>query len=166
MLILARIACFSLLAFALAGCGSYRPLYGKGPNGTDVVASLSAISVEEQHSRAGQLVRNELLDGTSKGAVRYSVKLLVAENVFGVAGHSGSQGVRYRYNLTAHFDVIDQATSKSLTHGDSFSNVEFDTLNIPAADLAAQDTARTRAAKELGQDLRLRLAAALSAQKG
>ncbi len=166
MLNCARIACLGILTIVLAGCGTYRPLYGKGPDGTSVAASLAAISVEEQHSRAGQLVRNELLDGTSAGHLRYSVKLLVTENVFGIAGHSGSQGVRYRYNLAAHFDLIDQATSKSVTHGDSFSNVEFDTLNIPAADLAAQDTARTRAAKELGQDLRLRLAAALSAQKG
>ena len=155
----------AVTALAVTGCGVYRPLYGKGPDGTSVAASLAAISVEEQHTRAGQLVRNELLDGSASGEQRYTVKLLVTEAVIGVAGHSGSPGVRYRYNLVAHFDLVDSGSGKPVSRGDSFSNVEFDTVNVPAADLAAQDNARTRATKELGQDLRLRLAAFISAQK-
>ena len=155
-----------LLCFMLAACGTYRPLYGKGPDGTSVAASLSSMSVQEQHTRSGQLLRNELLDGTqSGGQQRFSLKLDVTERIIYVAGLSSSSATRRRFNLTAHFDLFDGQSNKSVTAGDSFSNVEFDTVNVPVSDLQAEDAARLRAAKELGQDIRLRLATFLATQK-
>ena len=63
------------------------------------------------------------------------------------------------------FRSFDAKSDKSTTSGDSFSNVEFDTVNVPVSDLQAEDAARSRAAKELGQDIRLRLATFLATQK-
>ena len=155
-----------LLCLTLAACGTYRPLYGTGPDGTSVAGSLSAMSVAEQHTRSGQLLRNELLDGTHSGTQqRFSLKLDVTERIIYVAGLSSSSATRRRFNLTAHFDLFDSGSSRSVTAGDSFSNVEFDTVNVPVADLQAEDAARSRAAKELGQDIRLRLATFLATQK-
>ena len=155
-----------LLSLALAGCGTYRPLYGKGPDGTSLAGSLASLSVPEQHTRSGQLLRNELLDGTHPGALqRFSLKLDVTERVIYVAGLSSSSAVRKRFNLTAHFELFDAKSDKPVTAGDSFSNVEFDTVNVPVSDLQAEDAARSRAAKELGQDIRLRLASFLAIQK-
>jgi len=166
MLKLTHLALICFVAVQLSACGSYRPLYGKGPDGTSVAGSLASLSVEEQHSRAGQLLRNELLDGAGPGQVRFSLKLVVTERVIDVANLSSSSAARRRYNLAAHYEMVDMATSKPVTNGDSFSNVEFDTLNIPVSDLTAAENAKSRAAKELGQDIKLRLAAFLSSQKG
>ena len=154
-----------LLCLTLTACGTYRPLYGKGPDGTSVAGSLSSMSVQEQHTRSGQLLRNELLDGTQSGAgQRFNLKLDVTERVIYVASLSSS-AARKRFNLTAHFELFDAKSDKPATAGDSFSNVEFDTVNVPVSDLQAEDAARSRAAKELGQDIRLRLATFLATQK-
>ena len=61
----------ALCALLLGGCGTYRPLYGTAANGTSVATSLSQLMVQEQHTRAGQLIRNELLDGAGTGRQRY-----------------------------------------------------------------------------------------------
>ncbi len=158
-----KITVAMLLCLPLAACGAYRPLYGNGPDGSSVAGSLSAMSVAEQHTRSGQLLRNELLDGShSVGQQRFQLKLDVTERVIYVAGLSSSSAVRKRFNLSAHYELSDTKSDKPVTAGDAFSNVEFDTVNVPVSDLQAEDTARSRAAKELGQDIRLRLATFLA----
>jgi LPS-assembly lipoprotein len=152
--------------FGLSGCSGLKPLYGTASNGSSVASDISALSVEEQHSRAGQIVRNELLDGVKPGQTRYSLKLQVTERVIDVATLSSTLGSRKRYALSSHYDLVDSVGGKTVTTGDTFSNVEFDTINQPVADLQAADDARNRAGRELGQDLRLRIAASLSALKG
>ena len=65
---LVAIALAAVLSLALAGCG-YRPLYGNvaGSNNGTVVQKLADISIEEQPTRAGQLVRNELISTMGGG---------------------------------------------------------------------------------------------------
>lgn len=161
---------FKLLLVAslcmLGGCSGLRPLYGTAGSGPSVVANMSALAVEEQHTRAGQIIRNELLDGVSTRTPRFSLKLLVTERVIDVASLSSTLGSRRRYALSAHYELAEFGSGKPVNSGDSFSNVEFDTINTPVADLQAADDARRRASKELGQDLRLRIAAFLSVTKG
>jgi LPS-assembly lipoprotein len=162
-----RVVALALVCLGLSGCGSYRPLYGKGPDGSSITSSLSGLSVAEQRTRAGQLLRNEILDGTQSGAVqRFGVKLEVTERTTDVAALSSTLGTRKRYSLNAHYELYDATSGKTLNAGSSFSNVEFDSINVPVSDLSAADNARMRAAKELGQDIKLRLAAFLAAQKG
>ena len=52
---------YLIVASLLAGCSGYHALYGKGPGGLGVTSELATVSVPEQHTRAGQLVRNDLL---------------------------------------------------------------------------------------------------------
>ena len=160
-----RALLLSALCLLLASCGTYRPLYGKGPDGLNVASVLSSMSVQEQHTRAGQLLRNELLDGTQTGQTHFGLKLDVTERVISVGSVSSTTAVRKRINLTAHYELDAAPTGKVATAGDSFSNVEFDTVNVPVSDLQAEEAARAKAAKELGQDIRLRLATFLATQK-
>ena len=46
-----------------------------------------------------------------------------------------------------------------MASGKSFSNVSYDTVQEPVADLQAAENARERAARELAQDLKIRLSA-------
>ena len=149
----------------LSGCSGFRPLYGTASGGGSVAADMSSLAVEEQHTRGGQILRNVLLDGVKPGQARFALKLQVTERVINVASLSSTLGSRSRYALTVHYELIDSASGKSLTTGDSFSNVEYDIINVPVSDLQAADDARMRAGRELGQDLRLRIAAFLSASK-
>ena len=146
----------------LTGCASYRPLYGTGPSGESVSAALATIAVPEQHMRSAQLIRNELLSTMGNGAPRFSLRLTVTEKTIDVSTLSVSNLHRKRFNLAAHYELISVSTGAALASGDSFSNVSFDTVRQPVADLQAADNAVDRAAQEVGQDLRQRMAAYFS----
>lgn len=149
--------CFGLLF--VAGCTSFRPLYGKGPTGEGVSTSLSAVSVPEQHTRSAQLVRNELLNAMGTEPARFTLRLNVTEAVIYVSTFTASNLRRQRFNLNAHYDLLYVSTGAILASGNSFSNVSFDTVRQPVADLQAANNAMQRAAQEVGQDLRQRVAA-------
>lgn len=160
---------YSILAIVLllTGCGSYRPLYSTNAAGSSVVAELSGMAVAEQRTRAGQLVRNDVLSGiNSDGTSRYELRLTPTENTASISSLAGTNVKRLKYNLSVAFQLVDLTSGSTLKQGTSFSNVSYDTIREPVADLQAANNARDRAAKEVGQDLRLRLAAAFSAKQG
>lgn len=144
---------------ALNGCTGYRPLYGKGPTGAGVPEALASVSIPEQNSRSGQLIRNEMLSTMGSASSRFSLRLTVTEKTIDVSTLSQSNLRRKRYNLTAHYELVNGVSGKVETTGDSFSNVSFDTVRQPVADLQAANNAMERAATEIGQDLRQRIAA-------
>lgn len=143
----------------LTGCASYRPLYGTSPGGESVSSALAAVGVPEQHSRSAQLIRNELLSTMGSGVIRFGLRLTVTEKTIDVSTLSASNLHRKRFNLVAHYELVNVSTNAIITSGDSFSNVSFDTVRQPVADLQAADNAMERAAQEVGQDLRQRVAA-------
>jgi LPS-assembly lipoprotein len=154
-----------LLLPLLAAC-SYRPLYGTNANGSSVVAALSQVAVDEQKTRAGQLVRNELissLGGGLTGTARYVLHMVPTEATSDVSTSSTQKLYRKRYKLSVKYTLTDVKSGNSVTSGTSFSNVSFDTVEQQLADLQAADNAQLRAAQEVSEDIRTRLAAVLSA---
>jgi LPS-assembly lipoprotein len=151
-----RRAILTASALLLAGCG-YRPLYGGGES-SGAALGLSQVAVQEQKNRAGQLLRNELLSarlGSDPGTTTYTLAMDVTET--GKANAGSNERVSYR--MTAAYRLIDNASGKQVDQGKSFSMVSFDTVSEPLADLQAENNARQRAARELGQDIKTRLAA-------
>jgi LPS-assembly lipoprotein len=155
-------------ALLLSGCG-YRPLYGTKAEGKSVQTVLAGIAIEEQDSRAGQLVRNDLMStmgAAAGGNVLYQLKLEPVERTTLVSSLPGQKLQRKRYRLTTKYVLVDAASSKVVSEGASFSDVSFDTVREPVADLQAADNARDRATREVAEDIRLRLAAFISAANG
>jgi LPS-assembly lipoprotein len=151
-----RRAFLAIAGLALTGCG-FRPLYGGGESSAAAIG-LSQISVDEQKSRAGQLLRNELLSsrlGSDPQSSTYRLAMDVSETGRANAGTTA----RVTYRMTANYRVMETRTGKQVDQGKSFSVVSFDTVSEPLADLQAENSARQRAARELGQDIKLRLAA-------
>jgi LPS-assembly lipoprotein len=144
-----------ILAASLLGACSFKPLYGGGENSV-AAQGLAQVSIEEQKTRAGQLLRNELLAGRNvPDSAPYRLGLDVTETGKAEAGSSA----RVQYRMSVVYRVTDTATGKVVDEGKSYSVVAFDTVNEPLSDLQAENAARQRAARELGQDIKLRLAA-------
>jgi LPS-assembly lipoprotein len=140
----------------LAGC-NYRPLYGGGDS-SNAARGLSQIAVQEQKTRAGQLLRNELLSarlGSDPGNATYTLAIDVTETGKANAGSTA----RVTYRMSANYRLVENGSGKQVDEGKSFSSVSFDTVSEPLADLQAENNARQRAARELGQDIKTRLAA-------
>jgi LPS-assembly lipoprotein len=157
-----RIFILAITALLMAGCSGsgYRPLYGTLENGQNVNSVLSQINVLEQRTRAGQLVRNELLTGLSNnGTARFQLKLDVTETTGGVSTNPGTTVVRKRYNLSVKYELTETGKGDAISSGTSFANVSYDTVREPVADLQAAENARSRATSQVGQDIRQRLAA-------
>lgn len=163
---IARAASVALLCLALAGCSSYRPLYGSNGQGASVAIAMANISIPEQKTRAGQLVRNELLSSfASGGGNSYALKLEPVEKTAQVSAMAGQKVERFRYTLNVKYALV-AAQGQVVREGASFSNVSYDTLEQPIADLRAAEDARERAAREVAEDIRLRIAAALADAQG
>lgn len=154
-----------LLAFAMSsllGCADYRPLYGQNDAGRSVSVDLAGIAVEEQTTRVGQVVRNDLLSGLGTNpTARYSLRLIPVEKIIPVSSFSTQLPSRYRYNLVVAYSLVNLGTGKTVTSGKSFSNVSYDNIAQPVSDLSAMNNAMERAAQEVAQDLRQRIAATL-----
>ena len=161
-----NLVCFIFMVLFLSGCAGYRPLYGTAPDGQNVAASLSAISVPEQRTRTGQLLRNEVLSGLgSPVASQYELRMTITEYTGGVSATPGTVVTRKRYDLSVHYELIELASGKSLTAGKSFANVSYDTVREPIADLQSAENARVRSTTEVGQDMRQRIAAYMATRK-
>ncbi len=151
------------LAFGLAGC-SHKPLYGRDASGNSVAGALGQVAIDDQKTRAGQLLRNELISsfgGLGSGA-RYVLKMDVTEKTQSVSSVAFERTKRMRYRLSTKYALLD-ASGQALTEGSSFSAVPYDTIDEPVADIRAAENARDRASRELAQDIRLRISAFLAA---
>jgi LPS-assembly lipoprotein len=152
--------CFCLL---LTGC-SYRPLYGTGADGKGVAVALSGIAIDEQKTRAGQIVRNNLISSFgNSGSSQFVLRLLPDEKTQQISSISTQKLTRQRYKLNMKYELADVKSGETVASGASFSNVSYDTVEQPIADLRAAENARERAAREVAEDIRLRLAAHFSA---
>lgn len=151
-----------VLSLALSGCTSYRPLYGAGADGKGVAAALSGIAVEEQKDRAGQIIRNNLISSFGGGGSAYVLRLKPTEKSQQLSVLSGQKLERLRYTLKTTYELADAKSGGTVVTGTSFSNVSYDTVQQPIADLRAAENARERAAREVAEDIRLRLAAHFS----
>jgi LPS-assembly lipoprotein len=152
------------VAVLLAAC-SYRPLYGTSADGKGVAVALSSIAIAEQKTRSGQIVRNNLVSSFGSSAEQaFTLRLMPEEKTQEVSALAGQKLSRHRLKLKVKFELLSRQSQEVVTSGASFSNVSYDTVEQPIADLRAVENARERAAREVAEDVRLRLAAYFSAQ--
>ncbi len=147
------------IGLAVSAC-SHRPLYGRTENNVAVASQLSEVSVEEQRDRAGQLVRNELISSFGAGdGSNFLLKLAIVEKTATISSVSNNVVDRHRYRLNVTYQLVEVSSGREVSGGKSFSSVSFDTVQEPVSDLQAAENARERAAREVAQDLRLRISA-------
>ena len=149
----------------MAGCG-FTPLYGTSDAGSPVALKLASISVTEQDTRLGQLVRNEIVSGVSPagtaGGKAYRLELDAKGSEDLAISSIDTESLRKHYRVNVSFQLYDTNTGKPIYAGKTFSQVSYDRIDSPVANLQAQVNAQQRAAAETGRDIRTRLAAFLS----
>lgn len=149
------------LGLGLSGCG-FRPLYGTESTPAGVVAYFEQIYVADiKAGRTGQVLRNQLLDaltpgGTPKTAA-YRLEIVLKDNKEGLAIQENSDITRYNFTLTAEFTLIDAVNNQVMNKGVSRAIAGYNVVNEQFATQIAQRDAEERAARELGEDIRLRL---------
>lgn len=156
--VLAWLACAAVLA--AAGCG-YRPLYGTAGDDRGVVAALASVSIPEADTRLGQIVRGDLLSamrpaGTA-GQDRYALVLRPEVKSASIIDRPLPSTTRRSVQVVVNFELA--GSEGLLLAGKTFSQVSYDVVREPFADMQAEANAMERAAHEVSMDIRSRLAA-------
>jgi LPS-assembly lipoprotein len=156
------------LLVALSGCG-YEPLYAKTDKGStgDDLASVNVLTVRD---RAGQELHNYLRDeinpaGRPGAAARYELQIDLTESREALAIRTDETATRYNLNQTARFQLRDLETSRIVLTGTSRAAVSYNVLSNDFNNVVSENDARRRGARELADDIRLRLAAYLNARR-
>jgi LPS-assembly lipoprotein len=144
----------------LAGCG-FRPLHGGGSDDA-VVSDLAQVSVDIIADRPGQLLRNQLVDllnpGRTAGEDKYRLDVTLEEDQRDIALERTGFATRGTLRLEARYNLIDAATGQRLTHGFARAFGSYNITDNKFSTLTAQQSARERAVREIGYDIRRHLA--------
>ena len=145
---------------ALGGCG-YRPLYGTAGDDRGVVASLASVAIAEADTRLGQIVRNDLLSTMRPAGTaaedRYVLVLRPEVKGSSVIDKPLPSTTRQSVQVIVNFELT--GSNGVLFSGKTFSQVSYDVVREPFADMQAEANATERAAHEVSMDIRSRLAA-------
>lgn len=160
------------LCLALGACG-FKPLYGTGEGG-GAETGLAHVSIPEPDDRFTQLIRNELLSSMAapgtKGAGLYRLELRQSTSMPAVIRSKAGLHQRKMVEAAVTFRLVEVRTGKLLKEGRTFANIPFDRVGSEEtaapdsqvssefANVQAEANAGQRAAIQVADDIRTRLA--------
>jgi LPS-assembly lipoprotein len=159
----------SLLACAvvLAACG-FRPLYGNSA-GSEASADLASVGIAPIADRIGQQLHNHLLELINPRGrplqPRYTLRVRLSEGIEHLAVRKSELSTRANLRLVASFSLSPAGGATPLVEGSSVVVSSYNILKADFATLIAEKDARARAAREIAQDIRARLAVFFLQQK-
>lgn len=159
-----RIVCCGLL---LAGCG-YRPLYGeRGAAGESVVEELAQVRIEAIPDRIGQqlynLLRERLNPRGKPAAPKYALKVTLTEQRENLFLEKDETATRANLTLKADFTLTRIEDEEIIIKGLSRSVSSYDILASQFASVVSEEDARLRGARAISDEIKTRVALALSA---
>lgn len=161
----ALVAAGALLA--LAACG-FQPLYGDSDrSSTRSEENLAQISVGIIADRTGQMLRNELgsrLDPNNIAPpAQYDLSVKLNESIGRVAVRRDASATRANLTVTATYQLVSRATGEPVYSGTVRSVNSYDILGTENqfGTETAREEARRRAARDLSEQIAIRLALAL-----
>lgn len=157
------------LALAVGGCAGgdgFRPMYGPTGAGVGLQDKLAAVDVATIPSRVGQRIRNELIfqntGGGHAATPEFKLEITIKESLGSTLVKSSGEALSQIYNLDADFKLTRISDKKVLLQGTSHARAGFERFQQIYSNVRARDDAENRAAKSIADDLKTRLAAAIS----
>ena len=157
------------VAGSLAGCG-FRPLYGRSRQ-HDLSAVLAQVEIgpirasttdDQDLARVGQQLHNNLLDGLAPRGARgepiYRLDVIISEGISSLAVQKSAVATRADLSLSASFSLSSLRSGRGLYSGSGRATASFNILNSEFATLMAEKGARDRAARQLSDDIRQKIA--------
>lgn len=147
---------------ALGGC-SVRPLYSTQADGRSVASALQNIEIQSATDRVGQRIRNELIfnfqNGQSPTNPLYNLTMTTIVNELSVAiqRDTGTPAAR-TLNLNVRYILRERETNTVLLKETAFANASYNYSDQRFANLRAKRDAENRTAKDVAENINLRLA--------
>ncbi len=171
---LSRATLLTLALVMLAGCG-FQPVYAtrqvEDGSAQNAFAAFRGVQINQIDDREGQYLRNRLVrlihpSGRS-GPVTHSLTVTLSESTTSLAVARSAVASRANIRVSASVD-LQAVTGREGEAENSFSNTfsatsGYNIFNSEFQTLAAEKGARERAINDLAEQIRLRLAAHLTA---
>ena len=165
MLLFRRIFALSLF-IALGGCG-FQPLYKKQQAGDAVIEDLAQVQVlnlidqVSYDDRLGQKIKNLLLDRLNPGGRPNNPFYVLAVTVSTARTELGlkfsDEATRAKLSMNASYLLKEKKTNAVLFRGSARSVNSYNIVQSNFATLSAENNAKDRAAREIADDIKLRL---------
>ena len=150
------LACFCCLIL-LGNCG-FQPLHGKRSQ----INGMPSVAVAAIPDRAGQIVRNKLLDLLQLKSVAdrpvFKLSVSLKESREGMAFQQDDRATRFNLRLTAQFKLTDIRTGQSLLVGNARAISAYNVVRSDYANLINRRDALRRAAERVAEGIRDRIA--------
>ena len=147
--------------FQAAGCG-FKPLYRTSDIGKDVVNQFSLIQIAPIENRVGQQLRNLLQDKiTPRGSPSnpvYRLIITLRETRHNLVILKDATSTFAKIRLRASFKLVNVSSEQSLVNGSTTSIAVFNINESEYANIKAEAGAKSRAAEEISEVIRTRLA--------
>lgn len=150
---------FLLPMLCLLTACSFQPLYGERSGVT--IFDVSDVAIAEPADRFSQLVRNNLVGaGDDNGSPSQPFTMELTFSTSNSAVVRSKKGVNERELLQASvgFRLFDVSDGRLLLEGQAFANIPHDRVDSEFANLQASSDAGQRAARQVADDIRTRLA--------
>jgi len=147
---------------SLSACG-FQPLYGSvAPGQTRTKDYLATVRIAPLPDRAGQQLHNLLRDHINpKGQPanpNYTLQIRVSESLEELGIRKDETATRASLTVYADFELLDARTGERVFNGRSRSFNSYNILESQFATLYSENDARSRALREISNDIRNRLA--------
>lgn len=152
---------------AACGNGGFRPLYAsQSLGGNNVSEKMAQVDVAPIPGRVGQRIRNELIFETTGGGnalppvyrLEVAIRGSESQTLVKTSGDVGGG----TYNLDANFRLVRISDKKVVLQGISHGGASYERFSTIFSNVRAREDAENRAAKTVGTELQMRLAAYLS----
>ncbi len=159
-----------LPTFVLEGCG-FHPLFAGPEHAASGQQVFHSIYVEPiTGERVGYELRNSLIDALRgpgrPDQAQYRLNVTVQQTIEGVAVETNASITRYRYTMTAEYELTDIHTGASLTKGKETAISAYDVVASPYATLVAQQDAQRLGAQDVAERIRIDLGVYFSKRGG
>jgi LPS-assembly lipoprotein len=160
-----RIAALLLAGLALAGCG-FHPLYGEREIAPS--ADLAAVDVRPIPNRIGQMLELRLRDTFNPSGASvpklYALQVVLQESRGNFAIRKDGTASREIYDIYCTFTLYRAGDHQSLFAGQFRSNDSFDVAENEYSVVVAEQNAQSRAVRDIGDNIRERVALFLRRQ--
>ena len=157
----------ALLAFSgLTGCG-FRPLYAPAGSGDAAQPELAAVEVGRIDDRPGQELRNQLVDLLNPGRLevpqRYRLDVRLEEELNELAVERSGFATRANLRVEASYALYAHGATAPLVRNQARVVSSYNIVDSRFSTLTANETARSRALRQIAYEIRSRLAAYFAA---
>lgn len=164
-----RTAIVLAAALLLAGCG-FRPLYGTASLPEGATAAFASVRIDpivatNDSDRIGFLLSDALDTALHapgvKAEARYVLTLKLADERRGLGVQDDASITRYNYRLAAEWTLTPVGAEMPLASGTAQTTASYNVVDSQYSTLVARGDAEKRAAREIAEQIKLRVAVAL-----